>query len=236
MSFRYREISSAAPAAGNLQIICTGKNLQYIFLLFVLVFSLSWRRTWRSRTHVASITCTPCREWSVALWGPSLPQLHPNQFMARKGEWEGILLSNRINETPNQSTVQTVFWSEVTALCFYLLEVWSTPLTLRESIKTWRPQNRVATRLQASAWPSASVSEEASLLVKKHTGHLNTVGKKTKSQHFAQKPVKPVCFCVMCWDAEFMCMLFRLYLEITYLGRCCRWQLFWWWALLGGET
>lgn len=39
-----------------------------------------------------------------------------------------------------------------------------------------------------------------------------------------------------CWDTEFTCVLFRLYPEITYLGRCCRWQLFWWWALLGGET
>lgn len=39
----------------------------------------------------------------------------------------------------------------------------------------------------------------------------------------------------VCWDNDIICILLRLYLKITYLGRSCRRQLFWWWALLGGE-
>ncbi len=39
----------------------------------------------------------------------------------------------------------------------------------------------------------------------------------------------------MRWGDNVICILLRLYLKTAYLGRSCRWQLFWWWALLGGE-
>lgn len=51
------------------------------------------------------------------------------------------------------------------SISLFLLTGWLILLTLRARSVTWCPPSRVVTRLQASVWPSALESVEASLLV-----------------------------------------------------------------------
>lgn len=101
------------------------------------------------------------------------------------------------------------FWSINTELSLhFLIKGWLILLTLRGRSKTWCPPSRAATRLQASVWPSASGSVEASLLVRNNP-----------KQHWKDSQCwRPAA----CGDTI---VPLRLYFKITHLGRSSWWQL-----------
>lgn len=102
-----------------------------------------------------------------------------------------------------------LYWSINTELSLhFLIKGWLILLTLRGHSKTWCPPSRAATRLQASVWPSASGSVEASLSVRN-----------IPKQHWKYSQLWWTAACVD------NIVPLRLYFKITHLGWSSWWQL-----------